>query len=381
MPASGGALVGLRRAFAAAAIRRLVVVRLAVVLAGAECLVELGLVRAGVVERAAPLPVQQRQPRGHAHVRPFDRLALLPGRVRDGGLAGDQVAAHAVDAQARARGRDPQELRIAELHAAQPGLGGRDLAGHAAFGGFVVLGAGRRSAVVREPGPDHRGALGRVVARDHRHAQPEPVQQLRAQLAFLRVHGAHEQEGRGVPQRDALPLHARGAGRGRVQQHVHDVVGQQVDLVDVEHAAVGQRQQARGERLCGRRPGQHAGHVEAAGDVLVGGAERQFDQAHRTVGRPAARRVRAVGAGRVGLGRVAGEPALGHHVDAGQDPARPRTSVVLAVPFSPVSSTPPSPGSTAPSSSASRASSCPTTAVNGSPLMLDASSSSPSTWR
>ena len=170
-----------------------------------------------------------------------------------------------------------------------------------------------------QPGPDRLGPAPRVRAGHHGHAQPEPVQQLRAQLAFFRVHRPDEQELAGVPQRDALPLDRRDPGRGGVQQHVDQVVGQQVDLVDVQDAAVGHGQQARHERLGGGRPGQHPGHVQAPGDPVVGRAERQFHQPGGPVPGGGAGRVRAVGAGRVRRGRVAGEPAPGDDRDAGQD--------------------------------------------------------------
>ena len=289
---------------------------------GAERLVELGRVGARVVERPAPLPVRQRQPGRHAHVLADHLVALLPRGVGYRGPAGHQVTAHAVDAEGRAGRGDPQQLGVAYFGAAQTGPCRGDLAGGVAFKALKCVGAGRRRPIMLEPCPDNRGPALRVGAGDDRHAQPEPVQQLRAQLPLLGVHGADEQEAGRVPQRDPFPLHAGAAGGRGVEQHVHDVVGQQVDLVDVEDAAVGQRQQARRERLGGARPGQHPGDVEAAGDVVVGGAERQLDQAGRPVGGGAARGVRAVRAGRVGAGRVAGEPALGHHADARQDPGQ-----------------------------------------------------------
>ena len=44
---------------------------------------------------------------------------------------------------------------------------------------------------------------------------------------------------------DAVALHGHAAHRGGVEQQVHDVVVQEVDLVHVEQAAVGAREQAR----------------------------------------------------------------------------------------------------------------------------------------
>ena len=63
---------------------------------------------------------------------------------------------------------------------------------------------------------------------------------------------------------------------GGVEQGVDEVVGQQVHLVDVEHAAVGRGQQA------GLEPdlaaGQRRPQVERADHPLLGGAERQLDE-------------------------------------------------------------------------------------------------------
>ena len=76
-------------------------------------------------------------------------------------------------------------------------------------------------------------------------AQPEAVEQLRAQLALLRVHGAHQHQPRRVRQRHALALDGVDAHRGGVEEHVDEVVVEEVDLVDVEEVAVGGGEQAR----------------------------------------------------------------------------------------------------------------------------------------
>ena len=78
----------------------------------------------------------------------------------------------------------------------------------------------------------------------HFHGQAEPVQQLRPQVTLLRVHRPHQDKLGGMTYRNAFPLHVVAShGRG-VQQHVHQVVVQQVDLVDVENAPVGRGNQA-----------------------------------------------------------------------------------------------------------------------------------------
>ena len=126
-------------------------------------------------------------------------------------------------------------------------------------------------------------------------AQPEAVEQLGAQLALLGVHRADEHEAGRVAVRDAVALDEVLAGGGDVEQHVDEVVGEQVDLVDVEHAAVGRGEQAGPERQLAA--GQRGGRRRAC----RAGGPRSC--------RAAARR------------------------SAPSRPARPRASVVLAEPL------------------------------------------------
>ena len=64
--------------------------------------------------------------------------------------------------------------------------------------------------------------------------QRKAVEQLRAQVAFFRVHGSHKNEAGRVGKRDAFALYHVDAHRRRVQQQVYHVVIQQVDLVNVQ---------------------------------------------------------------------------------------------------------------------------------------------------
>ena len=101
-----------------------------------------------------------------------------------------------------------------------------------------------RVGVVRHPPAHHLDPQRRVARRGHLDGQPEPVEQLRAQLALLGVHRADEHEAGRVLDRDAVALDGRAAHRGGVEQQVDEVVVQQVDLVDVEDPAVRLGQQA-----------------------------------------------------------------------------------------------------------------------------------------
>ena len=154
------------------------------------------------------------------------------------------------------------------------------------------------------------------LQRGHGDRQAEAVEQLRAQLALGRVAAANHDELGGVHDGDALALHsvlpARGCTQGdgqprrsgcsgrtcsdcppftqfgvvpfqhrthiapnpphptcrtRVEHHVHQAVVQQVDLVDVQDAAVGPGQQPRLERLDAL--GQRLFDVNGAADAVL----------------------------------------------------------------------------------------------------------------
>ena len=153
--------------------------------------------------------------------------------------------------------------------------------------------------------------------------EPEAVEQLRAQLALLGVHRADEGDARRVRDRDPVALDGVAAHRGRVEEDVDEVVVEQVDLVDVEDAAVGLGEQTGlvGRLAVPERPAQ----VEGADDAVLGRTDGQLDEAGRA-GRGRAL-VGAVGAVLVAVG-VAAEAAavrdvlLGQHRGEGADGGR-----------------------------------------------------------
>ncbi len=199
---------------------------------------------------------------------------------------------------------------------AQPGLRGGDPARPSRPRRRTSAAANpHRVGLEGHPPPHHLHPGVHVPRRAHLDGQPEAVQQLRAQLPLLRVHRADQQEPGRVRHRHPVPLDVRAAHRRGVQQQVDQVVVQQVDLVDVEHAAVrlGQQPGLVGAHPLGQRPLQ----VERPDQPVLGGPDRQLDEPGRpVVGR--AGRVRPVRAGRVRVGRRAAEPAAGHHVQRGQ---------------------------------------------------------------
>ncbi|GAA3106395.1 hypothetical protein GCM10017687_17700 [Streptomyces echinatus] len=320
----GGAAVGpraaVRRRLSAAApgtVRTGVVVAFAIAFAGVllQRLVQLVLVQARRVEGVAPAPVRQRQQRSLPYVLREHLGPPGPRRQRGGGPRHHDVGPHAVHLEGRAGRRDLPQRAVAEPHLRQQPPCRHD---PLPYGGLLLGPPGRergRVVVVRQPAAHHLDPLLGLPRGRDLHGQPEPVQQLRAQLALLGVHGAHEQEAGRMPHRDALALDVRGTHRRRVQQQVDQVVVEEVDLVDVQDPAVRVGQQARLERLhaLGERPLD----VERADQPVLGGADGQLDHPRGPLA-AAAGLVRSVRAGRVGGGRVAREPAAWHHGHLGQ---------------------------------------------------------------
>jgi hypothetical protein len=164
----------------------------------------------------------------------------------------------------------------------------------------------------------HLAALARVRQRRDVDPQPDAVGDLRAQVALLGVHRADEQEAGRMLDRDPFALDDVEPHRRRVEQDVAEMVVEQVDLVDVEDPAVGLGQQPRRQRQDALV--QRAGHVQRAGDAVLGRVERQRDQ------RPAAaqrgQRRAAGGASdadrALGRSRIAPERAARDHLDLAQ---------------------------------------------------------------
>ena len=278
----GGAALGRRLAL----VRRLV--RLL------HRLVELVLAEVRLVERVATTPVRQGQAGGDAHVGGVDGLRPAPRGVGDGGAGEDDVGAHAVDLHLGAQRGDPHELGVGQGDRRQPPAGLDEPGPQGVLVAGEARGEGVGVGVVGEAPAHDLGALRDVPGRGDPHGEPEAVEQLRTQLALLRVHGADQQERRRVGQRDAVALDVRAPGGGGVEQEVDEVVVEQVDLVDVEHPAVRGGEQARAHG--GPPVGEHLLEVERPGDAVLRGPDRQLHQAHVPALARGVGRERAVGA-------------------------------------------------------------------------------------
>ncbi len=203
--------------------------------------------------------------------------------------------------------------------------------------------------------------------------------------------------------RHPVPLHVADPQRRRVEQQVDQVVRQQVDLVHVEHAAVGrlasrprlvgldalgqgtldvQRARAAGPRSPPRaarpapgRPGPRRAPASPRGASLGRLTSGRLTSGRLTSGRLTSGRLTSSGfvrprpgspgPGSAGMSQENRQPATTS--TSGRTAASARTIVDFAVPFSPRTRTPPTAGDTALSTKASRRSSRPTTAVKGNP--------------
>ena len=117
---------------------------------------------------------------------------------------------------------------------------------------------------------------------------------------------------------DALALDHVHAERGRVEEDVADVVVEEVDLVDVEDSPVGLGEET---RLEGHHAlSQRTGDVDGAGDAVLGGVQRQVDDAHAPpVGAEPFAALDPLAAGGTGGRGVAREGAVGHDLDLRQE--------------------------------------------------------------
>jgi len=211
-----------------------------------------------------------------------DGLAALERGQRHGGSSRRHVAAVAVDPGLEAEFGD-LGLEIGREADAREALAGRnevvtqrlDLAG-------VLrsrIGSAASAAVGLERAVDDLDAVVDLATALDGGPESEAISQLGAQIALLWVHRADEGEAGGVGDADAVALDGVDAVRGRVEDHVDEVVVEQVDLVDVEDAAVRAGQQARIEVGLA---GQRVFDGEGADDAVSSRTERKRDERNRS---------------------------------------------------------------------------------------------------
>lgn len=206
----------------------------------------------------------------------LDTWRATPGGMGAGGAQPHQVGAQAVDAGGETALGDPVQGAVIQGDGGEAFAGVLATAREGLLRGVPLGDETLRVSVEGQAAAQDFGALGRLRLAVEGDLEAEAVQQLRAQLAFLGVHGADQHEARGVAMGQAVALHQVDAAGGDVQQQVHQVVGQQVHLVDIEHATVGLGQDAGGELRTAFAQGRV--EVEGADDAFLAGAQGQGDE-------------------------------------------------------------------------------------------------------
>ena len=96
----------------------------------------------------------------------------------------------------------------------------------------------------------------------------EAIEQVIANVAFFGVVCGDQQGPAGVAEAEAFPFHPVFAAAHGCQHQIDDAIVQQIQFIDVEHAAVGIRQQARLEH--GAAAGQGRGHIHRTHQPVFG---------------------------------------------------------------------------------------------------------------
>ena len=246
---------------------------------------------------------------GPAHVVLSDGGVGVPRGEGPGAAVGHEVRPAALRARLRADPGGEDDGVVGDVDAGEAFPGRGDALGQ---GGLLLRPAAPESVRVGVEGDAAAHDLGpflRIPGRHDVHGEAEAVEELRPELALLGVHGAHEEELGGMHGAHALAFHPVHPGGGHVEEDVHEVVGKEVHLVHVQDAPVRLGDEAGGEAHALASEG--GTHVDRAHEAVLGGAEREVDEAH-----PAAlHRVAAVAA----APREAAVGAAGGDVDLGQE--------------------------------------------------------------
>jgi hypothetical protein len=145
----------------------------------------------------------------------------------------------------------------------------------------VAAGGSAANGPVPECPLDDRDALVDVLTTGDRRRQREAITQLGSEVALLGIHRADERERSGVSEADSVAFDPIDAARGRVEQHVDEVVVEQIYLVDVQEPAIGAGEQPGVELVLSL---ERVGHRERPGHLLAGRSERQCHERDRPLG-------------------------------------------------------------------------------------------------
>ena len=270
-----------------------------------------------LLEGLAPLAVQQRHQRRFPHIRRPHHGAPLVGGNGAGRLVHHNIAPQPVHLILGADVGNQLQDVIGHRNRVETPLAGDDAFPLRLFVLRPFVHKAERVGFKGHPPAHYFPPFRRREHAVHFHRQAETIQQLRTQVAFLRVHRPHQHKLGGVAHRNALPLHIVAAHGGGVQQHIHQMVVEQVHFVNVQDAPVGAGDEARF-----KVPG--AGfdgllNVQRAHQPVLGGAHGQVHDTHLPRRRDVAPAGRpAPVANLLGISRRAAVRAARHYRHFGQ---------------------------------------------------------------
>ena len=156
-----------------------------------------------------------------------------------GGLVHDDVGPQPVHLVLGAYVGDQVQHVTADVDLGQQRLATQDPLPFRTFGVLPQVHESVGVGLVGDAPPHHLAPLLGGKGAVYFHRQAEPVQQLRAQVPLFGVHGSHKDELGGVANGYSFPFNVIAPHGGGVQQHVHQVVVEQIYLVDIEDAPMG----------------------------------------------------------------------------------------------------------------------------------------------
>ena len=150
--------------------------------------------------------MRDREPRGGTDVFAGHPQPAVPGGMCGGGPGGHDVGAHAVDLEGGTDFGNLEQCSVGEFDLVEQVLSVLYAIGEFCLG--IAIPGGKTFGIVVEGDPsfDDFDPQGRIARCGHLDGEAEPVEELRAEFAFLGVHGADEDELGGVGDRNAVAL-------------------------------------------------------------------------------------------------------------------------------------------------------------------------------
>ena len=227
---------------------------------------------------ALPPAVWEHQFRRSVHVVCGDARVPFPGRQSAGRLVQGDVGPHPLSASLTTNLADYLQHLVVDNHVGKLLSCRRDPLAQGLLCRAPDSDEPHWVGVECNSPPDYFDTKLRIARADHFDHQTEPVEELRPQKPFFRVHGPDQEEAGGVNDLDSLALYDIDPGGGGIQKYVDQMVRQQVDLVHIEDSPVGRREQTWPKGSPAFAEGSL--EVERADYPIFGRPERQLHKRH-----------------------------------------------------------------------------------------------------